>query len=106
MEKDYVLMCLMVIALLGFGCIAYNFLKIIKVHKTCENIAIIRDAIYEYNIDRFTKTDEWDHEMALKMKNFDDIENDWLDWGYKNILPKEDFEKIKPFIRGGKHGKR
>lgn len=99
MEKEFYLNFLIVLTLACIAGTGYFFLKILKVHITCKNVVIIRDAIYEYNIDRFTKTDEWDHEMALKMKNFDDIENDWLDWGYKNILPKEDFEKIKPFIK-------
>ena len=58
----------------------------------------ILDAIYAYNIDCIKGN-------KVSMVNFEDIESYkstyfrlW-DWGYKNILPKEKYEIIKPYIK-------
>lgn len=58
----------------------------------------ILDAIYDYNIDCIKGN-------KVSMVNFADIESYkstyfrlW-DWGYENILPKEKYEIIKPYIK-------
>ena len=37
-------------------------------------------------------------ELLWQMEDFDKTLFRLWDWGYKNILPKEDFELIKPYI--------
>lgn len=39
-------------------------------------------------------------ELLWQMEDFDKTLFRLWDWGYKNILPKEDFELIKPYLKG------
>lgn len=55
-------------------------------------------------IERFGQTvdiEECDKVSSLidHMEAYDKTLWRWWDWGYKNILPKEDFELIKPYIK-------
>ena len=63
------------------------------------NVTILLEAIYAYNI------------AQINLGNFDatlsyDRLHEWSkifwrlnDWGYENILPREEYELIKPYIK-------
>lgn len=76
----------------------------IKNEVTFHNLEIISDAIEAYEAD----TGEWRKgcEMFLKTREYDALYWNLFDWGYKNILPPEDFALIEPYIkkRGGNDG--
>ena len=70
-----------------------------KNENTYKNDMIIINAINDYNlncIDRGCYTEVIDYAL---MKDYNTIMWRLFDWGYENILPKEEFEKIKPFIK-------
>ena len=83
--------CLM--ALL-FSCLYY-----IKIEITYKNLKIISDAIYRYNISMI-KDERYD-----ELISYDDIKScektflNIFDWGYKNLLPKDTYMLIEPFIK-------
>lgn len=70
----------------------------LKNENTCKNCMIILHAIHEYNLDCIERgCDElMDYDVA---KDYDTIMWRLFDWGYENILPKDVFEKIRPFIK-------
>ena len=69
----------------------------IKNNNTLKNHIIITDAIYRYKIDCLLNNQE-------PLVNYDDEEDydstllRFWDWGCKNILSKEKYEIIKPYI--------
>lgn len=81
-----------------FVAIGACVLGIIKTENTFKKRIIIIDAIYEYIV--------WCMNNHVKaevnytdMEDYDKTDRRWMDWGYTNILPKEKFELIKPFIK-------
>ncbi len=55
-------------------------------------------------IERFAQTVDIDRNdkiisLLSHMEGYDKTLWRWWDWGYKNILPKEDYELIKPYIQ-------
>lgn len=88
-----IVICL--IALL-FSCLYY-----IKNEITYKNMMIISYAIYSYNISMI-KVEHYD-----ELISYDDIKSyhkallNIFDWGYKNILPKDIYVLIEPFIEKG-----
>jgi hypothetical protein len=82
----------------------WGFLFIIKAENAYKNQMIIYNAIVDY--DKYYN----DCEKALKLlKNVEDYTSTvfrlW-DWGYTRILPKEDFELIKPYIQEKRNGRK
>lgn len=74
-------------------------LAVIKNEVTFRNRMRILDAIYDYDIncireDRGSDYIEWNH-----MESYDDTFSRFWDWGYKHILPEEDFKKIEKYIK-------
>lgn len=88
-----------------FSVFAVFFLKINNAYK---NTAIIMNAIYDYVSNRIYEIDEIESfsqlpDIASHM--YDTIQSygktvlRFWDWGYKNIVPPEIYELIKPFIK-------
>ena len=85
--------CLM--ALL-FSCLYY-----IKNEITYKNMMIISDAIYRYNISMI-KDERYDELISYDdIKSLDKALFNIFDWGYKNLLPKDTYMLIEPFIEKG-----
>lgn len=85
--------CLM--ALL-FSCLYY-----IKNEITYKNMKIISDAIYRYNISMI-KDKRYDELISYdSIKNYEKTFLNIFDWGYKNLLPKDTYMLIEPFIKKG-----
>lgn len=79
-------------------CVMDIILDFIKMQNTFKNHDIIMHAIHDYGL--------WCIEHNVKgeviysdMESIRDTHKRWKDWGYINILPKEKFEIIKPFIK-------
>lgn len=86
--------CVIIFCLIG---IAVNIFFLIKNNNAYKNHIIIIEAIYEYcrekNIDC--------NLFYMSMEDYDDTVNRFWDWGYTRILPPEQFELIKPYIKEG-----
>ena len=78
--------------------IAWQMFMIMKNSNTFKTRIIIVNAIYAYTIwcDIHKITPAVDY---ADMEDYDATDNRITDWGYTNILPKEKFELIAPFIR-------
>lgn len=79
----------------------------IKNQVTYRNHTVIADAIFDYRmnaIDKAVKNGTIVEEGVKYEVNYDDMRdyNETVmrifDWGYENILPKDKFEIIKPYI--------
>ena len=69
-----------------------------KTCNSCTNRIIIINAIYAYHLWCFDN--DADEEVDYTdMETYEETDRRWMDWGYTNILPKEKFEIIKPFIK-------
>ena len=72
-------------------------LLLIKNENAYKNYIIIIEAIGEYQIDCVRN-------KIIPFMDFDDMKSYYTtifrltDWGYRNILPKDKFEIIKPYI--------
>lgn len=71
---------------------------LIKNEITYRNLMKIMDAIFAYQNDCIDKNDFNYKVNYSDMKGYDEVCDNWFDWGYKNILPPDKFEIIKPFI--------
>ena len=83
--------CLM--ALL-FSCLYY-----IKNEITYKNMKIISNAIYRYNI---SMINDKRYDELIPYDSIKSCEKTFLnifDWGYKNLLPKDTYMLIEPFIK-------
>ena len=96
-----------VILLIIFGLFAlFVAFMAIKNQVTYRNYSIIQKAIFEYRMDGISKAYEngtimsgVKHEVKYDdMLDYDSVFKRIFDWGYKNILPYDKFEIIKPFI--------
>lgn len=77
--------------------LVYGVYMLVKAGNACDNQTMILNAIIDYS-------DETGNirKSIILMDNIEDISKTlfrFWDWGYENILPKEDFELIKPYIR-------
>lgn len=89
--------------------VVYMFLiyMTIKANRTSDLLEMLNDAIHDYNIyqidhhDYSTGTNapiiKYLHQRDLKV--FDKTLWRLWDWSYKRIIPAEDLELIKPFIK-------
>lgn len=79
--------------------VVYYIMMIIKNNITYRNHKKILNAINCYNYDMITegKPDNIIH--CSDMMDYDKSLNNLFDWGYKSILPKNKFEKIKNYIK-------
>lgn len=73
-------------------------IALIKNNNTYKQITIITKAIYQYQSDCIRNRNYKYLVDYPDMKSYDDVFNNFFDWGYTNILPKEKFEIIKPYI--------
>lgn len=81
----------------AFSILLYNVLLVFKVNNAYKNQTKILDAIDRYA----DETKDFGKALCL-LNNAEELdETIWrlTDWGYKNILPKEDFELIEPYIK-------
>lgn len=85
--------CGMIFCLIG---IAVDIFFLIKNKNTYKNHIIIVDAIYEYCIE---KNVDFALFYNMYIEDYDDTLNRFWDWGYTRILPPEQFELIKPYIK-------
>ena len=83
----------MIFCLIG---IAVNVFFLIKNNNAYKNHIIIVEAIYEYCIE---KNVDFALFYNMYMEDYDDTLNRFWDWGYTRILPPEQFELIKPYIK-------
>ena len=87
----FIVICLM--ALL-FDCLYY-----IKTLITYKNMMIISDSIYRYNLSMI------EDERYDELISYDDIKSldkalfNIFDWGYKDLLPKDKYVLVEPFIK-------
>lgn len=89
--------------------VIYMFLiyMMIKVNRTSDLIEMLDDAVHDYNIYQINHHDYSTGTNAPSIKYL--YQRDikifgktlWRlwDWGYKRIIPAEDLEKIRPFIK-------
>lgn len=70
----------------------------IKNDNTLKNQCIIIDAIFEYKMDYIHNNQECLVDYSDQESYVSTLLRFW-DWGYKNILPKEKYEIIKPYIK-------
>lgn len=71
---------------------------IIKNRNTCKQRRKVIDAIFNYNVNCIINKNC--NSMCLKeLKKYEWQLFDLTDWGYEKTLPKEEFEKIKPYIK-------
>ena len=70
----------------------------VKNEITFKNLCLIFDAVRLYNFDCIRNGNKADIVSFDNIKSYDEVYNNLFDWGYKNILPPDDFEKVKPFI--------
>lgn len=92
---------MIVIAIFLFS-IFFSLLLLVKNNVTYHNYIILTDAIANYQKDL---VDKGKYDLyGNNPVEFDDMESYdkslfrlW-DWGYENILPKEKYEIIKPYI--------
>lgn len=80
--------------------LVYGVYMLIKVENAYNNQTMIINAIIDY-------ADETGNirKSIILMENIEDMTKTLFrlwDWGYENILPKEDFELIKPYMKGAK----
>jgi hypothetical protein len=70
---------------------------IIKAEVGFRHHEMLLDAVLTYGLE----SEEYDKaiEIMEHMRSYPDTVFRLWDWGYENILPKEDFELIKPYIR-------
>ena len=65
-----------------------------------DNCVIIIKAIYNYKLDLIDKGDLGESFVDYDdMRSYEAVLFRIWDWGYKNILPKDKFEIIKPYIK-------
>ena len=91
----YILLIIAIVYLLAL--IAFKIFDY-KNENTYENITKIDHAIYDYKIDCILN----EKQNLVDYKDMEDYDKTFWrfwDWGYTNILPKEKFEIIKPYIK-------
>lgn len=79
----------------------------LKAFRTSDLFDILRDAIYDYNVYLISnhnynsgkRPDLMPYLYQRDEKIFDKTLWRLWDWGYEHILPPEDLEKIRPFIK-------
>lgn len=96
MFLNNVVLLLTIIVVLLFCCVMH-----IKNEVTYKNNLIISRAIYFYNIDRISKGDLDSILSYDVIKSYDKAFINMFDWGYKNLVPKDVFALIEPFIEKG-----
>lgn len=69
-----------------------------KNNNTYRNSQIILNAICDYQLDCINNGNYNYLVDYSDMKSYDDMFNNVFDWGYTNVLLKEKFEIIKPYI--------
>lgn len=78
-------------------CIAFLMLFALKSENAYENHNKIINALDAYASNTGNFADVLN--MLDDMESYDKTVYRLWDWGYKNILPQEDFELIKPYIK-------
>lgn len=74
-------------------------LAVIKNEVTFRNRMRISDAICDYDINCIREDRGSDSIPCNHMESYDDTFSRFWDWGYKHILPEEDFKKIEKYIK-------
>ena len=82
-------------------CLLFLFVMLIKNQVTYKNNCIISTAIYRYNIDRIGKGDFDGLLYYDVIKSYDKALFNIFDCGYKNLVPKDVYALIEPFIEKG-----
>ena len=93
MFLNNVVLLLTIIIVLLFSCVMH-----IKNEVTYKNNLIISRAIYFYNIDRISKGDIDGILSYDVIKSYDKAFINVFDWGYENLVPKDTYALIEPFI--------
>ena len=96
----------LVILILTGLCILVCVIMMYKNAVTYRNHSIIINAIFDYRMDNIRKAnkngtllDGVKHEVDYDdMRDYNSTFMRFFDWGYKNILPDDKFEIIKPYI--------
>ena len=90
------IMCAIIIAACIIALIVC-FIALRKANNTFRNEMIMTNAIYEYQ--KYCIANNLPMEVSYEdIKPDKEIFRNLFDWGYTNILPKEKFEIIKPYI--------
>ena len=96
MFLNNVILLLTIIVVSLFSCVMH-----IKNEVTYKNNLIISRAIYFYNIDRISKGDLDGMLSYDVIKSYNKSLINMFDWGYKNLVPKDIYALIEPFIEKG-----
>ena len=90
-------MMMIIIYALLVSALIYNVLMLIKTNNAYRNQVKILNAIDCYA----TEVNDYDKALFLmySMESLSETIYRFTDWGYKNILPKEYFELIEPYIQ-------
>lgn len=86
---EFIIIIPMIIILIG------TILALVRDVVVCTNYKKIVDVIYRYDMDCPNEGREYD---IVPFSNMEDPIRFW-DWGYKHILPEEDFKKIEKYIK-------
>ena len=78
--------------------VCFCFLLLAKNNNTYRNMTIIAEAIHKFNLAQIEAVTNPVYVGFDHMISYDKALWRLWDWGYENILTKEAFEKIKPYI--------
>lgn len=86
-----------IIGVIGVMMTLMGLILFAKDRNTTKNMILIGNAILEYRV--CTRVPLVDYK---DMRPYDEVFFRFFDWGYKNILPPDKFELIKPYIAEAK----
>lgn len=92
MQIGNIILSILVVALL------FSILFIVKNEVTHHQYIKISRCIFKYNDDQIKNGEEPDFAMYDRVEDYGTTLYRIWDWGCKNILPPEDYEKIKKYL--------
>lgn len=96
--KNIIIICFIISIVVCIIGILFCILMLAKNKNTFHMRKIIIDAIYRYQINQFYNGNFLINVDYDDMEEYDATMYRLHDWGYKNILPPDKFEIIKPYI--------
>lgn len=90
---EFIVIIPMIIILIG------TIFALVRNEVVYRNHMKIADAIHRYDTDCLNEDREYDIVLFSHMESYDDTYKRFWDWGYKHILPEEDFKKIEKYIK-------
>lgn len=92
---EYVALSFLVLCVLGILACVY---LLFKNDNTCRKLCRVSEAIYQYNVSQIRKDRSLNIIPYSVIRDYDAAFYDLFNWGYRDVVPSDVFEKIKPFI--------